>query len=273
VIHALHHEQDIWKMGGLRARLPVTARTFLLGTLALCGLPPLSGFYSKDAVLAAAQAKPVLFVLAVLVAALTAFYMARLYLVAFTGRARSGDAGHAQESPRTMTTPLRVLVVPAVFAGFLGLEALLGRTLGHEAHAPHAWHEVVLGPFNHSPLAAFLGLFATVFGLGLAWTLYRDAEADPLPAKLGRAARWMRDKFYFDELYAGLARATQGALAALADWLDRWVIAGLLVRGGHGTVELVGRALRLVQTGSLQTYAFLCAAGLALLLWLALARG
>jgi len=273
VIHALHHEQDIWKMGGLRRRLPVTARTFLLGTLALCGLPPLSGFYSKDAVLAAAQARPVLFILATLVAALTAFYMARLYLVAFTGGPRTDDAGHAHEPPKTMTAPLRVLAVPAVFAGFLGIEALLGRALGHAAHGHHGWHGIILGPFNHAPLAAFLGLFATVFGFALAWTLYRGAATDPLPAKLGRAARWMRDKFYFDELYAVLVRLTQGALAALADWLDRWIIAGLLVRGGHGTVELVGRALRLVQTGSLQTYAFLCAAGLALVIWLALARG
>src|SRR5206468_2589323 len=105
VIYAAHHEQDIWKMGGLREKMPWTYRTFLVGTLALCGVPPFSGFFSKDAILATAASNNVaLFVLAALVAMLTTFYMFRLIFVAFTGPVRSEVVGHAHEPPRVMTT-------------------------------------------------------------------------------------------------------------------------------------------------------------------------
>ena len=113
-------------------------------------------------------------------------------------------------------------------------------------------------------MAAFLA------GIILAWQWYRNATADPLPAKLGLVARVIRNRFYFDELYGWLIAATQDAIAGLADAIDRWVIAGLLVRGTHGTTELFGRALRLVQTGNLQTYAFLFVAGLIVVILLAL---
>ncbi|MFN0068564.1 MAG: NADH-quinone oxidoreductase subunit L [Limisphaerales bacterium] len=274
VIHSLHHEQNIWRMGGLGRAMPATYGTFLIGALALCGVPPLSGFYSKDAILAAAQAKPVLFILALFVATLTAFYMARLFLVAFAGQPRGEAAGHAQEVPGVMGWPLRILAALSVVAGLAGVEGLLVSATGGAGHGGHpAWHEVVLGPFNHAPLAALLGLFATVFGFALAWTLYRAAATDPLPGKLGALGRWMRDKFYFDELYAVLERLTQNLAAVVSDWFDRWILGGLVVRGGHGAVELAGRALRLVVTGNLQTYVFLAVGGLALVLWLALAGG
>ena len=101
VIIALHHEQDIWKMGGLRKKMPVTFWTFMVGTLALAGVPPFSGFYSKDSILAASRRNTAcaLFVLGVAVAALTTFYMFRLVFVAFLGAPRSEAAGHAHESP------------------------------------------------------------------------------------------------------------------------------------------------------------------------------
>src|SRR5213083_199984 len=109
VIIALHHEQDIWKMGGLKKKLPVTYWTFLVATLAICGVPPLSGFYSKDEILAIAANQSVgLFILATLVAALTAFYMSRLFLVAFLGRSRSEAVEHACESSPVILWPLRL---------------------------------------------------------------------------------------------------------------------------------------------------------------------
>jgi NADH-quinone oxidoreductase subunit L len=92
----------------------------------------------------------------------------------------------------------------------------------------------------------------------------------PLPDKLGAVARWMRDKFYFDEFYAVLVRVTHDTVAGLADWVDRWLVAGLLVRGTHGTIDVFGRVLRLAQTGNLQTYAFAAAVGLAVVMWLML---
>src|SRR5439155_1828816 len=104
VIHALHHEQNIWNMGGLKSKMPVTYWTFLFGALALAGVPPFSGFFSKDEIIAAAYHRNIfLFTLAVLVAILTTFYMFRLLFVAFLGRARSSGPAHAAESPGVMT--------------------------------------------------------------------------------------------------------------------------------------------------------------------------
>ena len=134
VIHALHHEQNIWKMGGLREKMPATYRTFLIGTLALCGVPPLSGFFSKDGILAAAadshHGNPVLFGIGILAAVLTTLYMGRLVLVAFHGAHRSEQASHAKESPSVMTVPLWILLVPTLVAGFFPVEHMINQTLG-----------------------------------------------------------------------------------------------------------------------------------------------
>jgi NADH-quinone oxidoreductase subunit L len=272
VIYACHHEQDIWKMGGLRGKLTTTWRTFAVGTLALCGVPPFSGFYSKDAVLAtAAEHNPLLFALGIAVAVLTTFYMSRLVLVAFFGQPRSDEAGHAHESPPVMVWPLRALAGLSLFGGVIGIDAFIGRQFGEAAHHG-SFLETVFAPFGHAPLASVLGLGSVIFGFSFAYALYAKAEHDPLPAKLGALARWMRDRFYFDELYERLIAATHEAVSRLADWADRWLVAGLGVRGVHGTTDLLGRALRLAQTGNLQTYAFLTVAGLAIVLILFLNR-
>jgi NADH-quinone oxidoreductase subunit L len=271
IITALHHEQNIWRMGGLRNRLRVTHWTFLVGMLALCGVPPFSGFYSKDAVLAAAENRPLLFVLGLIVAALTTFYMFRLYLVAVRGAPRDPQVQPAHESPSVMLWPLRILAVAAVFAGFWGIHRSLAAFFGDASHEPGGWLAAMFEPFGHAPLAAFLGLFATGAGFAAAYALYGGAPGhDPLPERIGFLARWMREKFYFDELYSVVIRMTHETLASLAAWVDRWLITGLLVRGTHGAVDVFARVLRLVQTGNLQTYGFLAAAGLAFLLWLTL---
>jgi NADH-quinone oxidoreductase subunit L len=272
VIYACHHEQDIWHMGGLKKKMPVTFWTFLLATLALCGVPPLSGFYSKDEILAtASQHSAFLFILATLVALLTTFYMSRLVLVTFFGTNRSEHAAHAHESPKVMVWPLVVLAFPTIFAGFWGIDSFFGRQLSPESAAYHGdFLEALFAPFGHAPLAALAGLGATVFGFSFAYTLYARADKDPLPAKLGAFARAMRERFYCDELYSGVIALTHEAVSKFADWFDRWIIAGLGVRGLHGSTELLGRALRLVQTGNLQTYAFLFVASVVLVLILAL---
>ena len=276
IIHSLHHEQDIWKMGGLKDRMPVTYWTFLVGMLALCGVPPLSGFYSKDGILAAAESRPVLFGLSLLVAALTAFYMFRLFFVALRGSARTDAVGHAHESPGVMVWPLRVLALASLLAGFWGIDSTLrggfsGRiALAHDA-GHSGWLQRIFEPFGHAPLAAFLGLFATGLGFAIAYSVYgRNPTRDPLPQRLGPPARWMRDRFYIDEVYAALIRGTHDLAAGIADWVDRWLISGLVVRGLAGTVDVVGRSLRLVLTGNLQTYGFLAAAGMVVVLWMVL---
>jgi NADH-quinone oxidoreductase subunit L len=274
VIHALHHEQNIWKMGALEKKMPVTFWTFLIGTLALAGVPPLSGFYSKDEILAAGFFRsPILFGVAVVIAVLTTFYMFRLFLVAFLGRAKSAGADHAHESPPVMTQPLIFLAVLSVVGGFLGLSHFIGQQFPaaeSEAHGGSAFDP--FAPFNHAPAAAFFGIFAVVLGFSAAWALYANAEMDPLPGKLQRLARAMRNRFYFDEIYESIFIPIHDAVAKVADGADRWIIAGFFVRGIHGTTEIFGRALRLVQTGNLQTYLFLFAAGAALVLYLVLCR-
>ncbi len=270
VIHSLHHEQDIWNMGGLRTKMPITFATFLIGTLALAGVPPFSGFYSKDEILATAyHQNTALFLLGLAVAVLTTFYMMRLLFVAFLGKAKTPSADHAHESPGVMTVPLIALAVPSLLAGFWGIGALFGRQFGgEEAGVAMQWTAQLFAPFHHAPVAAFASLGAVILGVVLAWPLYANAQRDPLPGALGALATAARNRFYFDELYARLIAATQETLARAADAIDRWIIAGVLVRGTQGTTELFGRALRLVQTGNLQTYAIVFALGVAVVLFL-----
>jgi NADH-quinone oxidoreductase subunit L len=271
VIVAMHHEQDIWKMGGLRKKLPVTFWTFVAGTLALCGLPPFSGFYSKDSILAqAAEHNLGLLIVGVVVAALTPFYMFRLLCVAFLGSPKSDAAGHAKESPQGMLWPLRILATLSIIGGFIGIEQLYARQFPQHVEPEATFLQTLIGPFVHAPVPAFSGLAAALLGLVAAWALYAKAAEDPLPARLGALSRWMRNRFYFDELYEATLIPLHDFLAAIAGWFDRWIIAGLAVRGTHGTIELVGRALRLLQTGNVQTYAFLFAMGVALVLYLVL---
>ena len=285
VIHAMHHEQDIWKMGGLRKKMPVTFWTFMVGTLALAGVWPLSGFFSKDAILAAAQHHSLpLFILGVSVAALTTFYMFRLVFVAFLGGERTHEAGHAHESPWVMIWPLRVLAVLSVVGGLIGIDKLYYAYARHvlprgtweipdaEFAGAHKYVERLLEPFHESPIAAICGLVAVVVGFLAARALYAKAKEDPLPAKLGGLSRAMSNRFYFDELYEATVIKAHDTAAAVTDWFDRWIIGFAAVRGVSSGTDLFGRALRLVQNGNLQTYAFLFVLGVALVLFFVLGR-
>ncbi len=300
VIHALHHEQDIWKMGALRKKMPVTFWTFLVGTLALCGVPPFSGFYSKDAILAQAwQAHNyLLFALAVFVAVLTTFYMFRLFFVAFVGERRTGvapvsnskEAARAEdeslrqarrlsyephESPGVMIWPLRILAVASIIGGLIGISELFNSQFAGEAgeHAEHVRLLTrIIEPFQHAPVAAFGGLIAVVIGFLTAKALYGNAKTDPLPAKLGALSRAMANRFYFDELYAATFIRAHDLVAAISDWIDRWIVEGFCIGLVRGGTDLTGRALRLVQTGNLQTYAFLFVLGVAVVLWFVLGK-
>ena len=273
VIVGLHHEQDIWKMGALRKKMPVTFWTFIVGTLALAGVWPLSGFFSKDAILAQALERHQypLFAIGWFVTVLTAFYMFRLVLVVFAGAARSEQAAHGHESPSVILWPLRGLAIFSLIGGVIGLQHIFEmQFLPPEAAVATSFAAQLFAPFRESPAAAGLGLLAAALGFAAAYGLYSNAAADPLPEKLGAFSRAMRNRFYIDELYQATLIRAHDFLAAIAGWIDRWLIAGLAVRGTHGTTELVGRALRLLQTGNLQTYAFLFALGVALVLYLAL---
>jgi NADH-quinone oxidoreductase subunit L len=285
IIHALSQEQNIWKMGRLKEKMPITFWTFLAATLAICGCPFFSGFYSKDAILAAAyngnissfynkiasmavayNGSMTLFAVGILVAFLTTFYMFRLFFVVFLGKAKSDLPAHAHEPPKVMTWPMIVLAIGAVFGGFFGIEQFIAPQFGEQAPAIFA----PLEPFRAAPVAACLGLAAFAVGLWLAFHFYYHAESDPLPARLQSLSGILRHKFYFDEMYASLIATTQEAMATVANGFDAGI--KLLIRGAQGTTELTGRSLRLFQTGNLQTYTFLFAAGIALALYLMLLR-
>ncbi len=272
VIVAMHHEQDIWKMGGLRKLVPVTFWTFLVGSLALSALPPLSGFYSKDSILALAleQHQYALFAIGLGVAGLTAFYVFRLVFVVFFGAHRSDSARHAHESPPVMLWPLRILAVLSVIGGAIGLEYFYETALGHaEGSAPSIAAQLI-HPFVTTPLVSLGGIGVAAVGIWIAYATYFRAAADPLPARLGVVSRLMRNRFYFDEIYEATFIRLHDCLACAANFFERWIISGFVVRGIHGTTELTGLLLRVMQTGNLQTYAFLFALGIAAVLLLLL---
>jgi NADH-quinone oxidoreductase subunit L len=275
VMIGMHHEQDIWQMGNLRKKMPITYWTFLVGALALCGVPPFSGFYSKDSILAQALEQKsylsyLLFAVGVFVAALTAFYTFRLFFVVFSGKEKSEGASHAHESPAVMTFPLIVLAVFAFAGGFIGITNNYNFQFegGHETLS--IGQQLLEPVHNIGPMLC--GLAAVAVGWFAAFSLYQNAESDPLPDKIGVMAKWMKNKFYFDELYEITFIRVHDAIAAVMGFIDEWVIewAGLgLIRGG---TDLTGRLLRLLQTGNLQTYAFLFVFGVAVLLYFMLVK-
>jgi NADH-quinone oxidoreductase subunit L len=272
VIHALHEEQDIWKMGGLKKKMPVTFWTFIIGTLALSGMPPFSGFYSKDSILAQAleQKNYLLFGVAVFVAALTTFYMFRLFFVAFLGEARTEKAKHAHESPAVMSLPLVVLAVFALVGGYIGITNIYGS----QFIAEHEQLSIAQQAFEpvHNIFPMLCGIGAVAVGLFAAFKLYSKTETDPLPAKLGGLATAMKNKFYFDELYEATFIRLHDFIATVMDVIDRWFVEGFCIGLVRGGTDFTGRALRLVQTGNLQTYAFLFVLGVAVVLYLVLGK-
>ena len=273
VIHAMHDEQDIWKMGSLQKKMPVTFWTFLIGTLALSGVPPFSGFYSKDSILGQAldQKNYLLFLLGAVVAGLTAFYMFRLFYVAFLGKPRTEAAEHVHESPAVMAWPLRVLAVFAVIGGVIGVSQTYAAQFS-PGEAALSFGQSLVEPLVHSPVGALVGLAFVAAGFFAARKLYRDAVSDPLPAKLGGLATAMKNRFYFDEFYEATFVRAHDFIAAVMDWIDRWLVEGMCIGLVRGGTDLTGRALRLVQTGNLQTYAFLFVLGVAVVMYFVLGK-
>jgi NADH-quinone oxidoreductase subunit L len=283
VIHACHHEQDIRRMGGLWKKLPATGTTFLVGVLAIAGFPFLSGFYSKDAILASAwDGFPLLFWIGLAAAILTAFYMTRLFVLTFLGEPRDEHVyEHAHESPSSMTVPLWVLAVLSVIAGwtFLG------------------WHTTLLAPpadvqvagvatvraidQEHSGFVMALAIAAGLLGLGAGWLLF--GRMPDRVAALKRPFRALEtafaNKFWFDELYRevllrpayGLTRwftlTDQGGVDGLVNavgrggsrggrvsaFFDRVFVDGA-VRFVGGLCQVLGAGVSLLQSGRVRAY-------------------
>jgi NADH-quinone oxidoreductase subunit L len=270
VILGMHHEQDIWQMGNLRKKMPITFFTFLFGALALSACPPFSGFYSKDSIMAQAlvQHNYLLFAVGEFIALLTTFYIFRLFFVVFFSKEKSDHAGHAHESSAIITLPLVILAALSLVGGFIGIEGIYRYNFPAEAGKPAGIMATLIEPVTNSPITAIVGTLFFVAGIVLAYSLYRNADTDPLPAKLGGLATLMKNKFYFDEIYQATFVRAHDFIAAVADFIDRWIIEGACIGLVRGGTELTGKTLRyLFQSGNLQTYAFLFVLGVAVALY------
>jgi len=267
VIHAMGGEQDMRRMGGLWRRIPWTFGTFVVGTLAIAGIPPLAGFFSKDAILGSAleERHAVLFALGMATAALTAFYMARLLFLTFFGRFRGGHEAehHLHESPWVMLAPLVLLAIGSATVGFVKVPELLAPVFRlPEAAARHpGW----------LPIAATL---VAVLGIAGAYWLYLIFPETParIRSAVHPAERVLEEKYGFDRAYDGFARrvVVDGSRKALWQGLDATVIDGAVNGAGRFTAG-VSSAVRLVQTGLVRGYALLILGGavtlLGYLLW------
>jgi NADH-quinone oxidoreductase subunit L len=267
VIHGMGGEQDMRKMGGLQVRMPVTFLTMLIGCLAIAGVPPFSGFFSKDHILLYAyEWHPALWAAAVFGAGLTAFYMFRLCFLCFTGGCRADEAvrRHIHESPASMLVPVVILAALATVAGFVGLPdswlwgnpfaEFLAPVYGGGHGAEHG------GGHDGAPegLLMLASLVAVLIGIGTAYALYvrRPASAAGLAERFPGVHRWLAHAYYVDDLYDAVVVRPLGRAARWATQVfDPGVIDGL-VNGSAALAAALGDFWRRAQTGNVQHYAF-----------------
>jgi NADH-quinone oxidoreductase subunit L len=276
VITAMHHEQDIRKMGGLRDQLPVTYVTMVIGTLALTGFPLTAGYFSKDAVIEAAYAGKnsfalYAFALTLVAAALTAFYSWRLIFKVFHGLAHDYYArDHAHESPAVMTVPLIALATGSILAGFPFKEIFAGHNVEEFFRESVKLAPGVLEDMHRVPI--LVGLLPTVMmaiGLLVAWQFYirRPDIPDSLAKQHDVLYRFLLNKWYFDEIYDFLFVRPAFRLGRLL-WKggDGWLIDGFGPDGVSARViDVTNRVIRL-QSGYLYHYAFAMLIGVAALI-------
>jgi NADH-quinone oxidoreductase subunit L len=245
VIYACHHEQDIFKMGGLRKKLPLTFATFTIGVMAISGVPLLAGFYSKDAILNLALEKnhPVFAILA-FTAVLTAFYMTRLWKLVFLGEPRSESAEHAHEVGPSMVLPLVVLAVLSVVGGYT---AIYGHAFdGVLSLVPHAEGSTIL----------MVSLGILIVGAGGAFAFYQPAATDTLEQKSPGLFALLASKLFIDEAYNYYVAKIQQRFAMFLNLLEQVFLAGIIIRGFAGVVGLVGLGARALHTGRLSAYVY-----------------
>ena len=284
VIHSVHEEQDMRNMGGLSKKIPITYATMLIGSLAIAGIPPLAGFFSKDDILGESFKLGFLWVWAVgfIVAGMTAFYMFRLMGMTFWGAFRGPKAiwDKIHESPAVMTIPLILLAVPSLLLGlFLGLPLgdsrithWLEPVFADGLHVLHGGAEATFQLFGIDGVLILASVTIAVIGLAIAWRLFgvdigrirlpsRPEQVRELSARAPFLYRASLNKWWFDDLNHLLFIVIGGRMAAALWWFDREVVDGTVNAIGTATLD-AGRGLRLVQTGRVQNYALGIAVGL-----------
>ncbi|RLD94892.1 MAG: NADH-quinone oxidoreductase subunit L [Aquificota bacterium] len=273
VMHALHGELNLQKMGGLIRKMPITGWTFVVGALAIAGIPPLAGFWSKDEILAGAfmGGHKVIWAVGTFTAFLTAFYMFRLIFLTFFGEPRERHLyEHAHESPPVMTIPLIVLAVGSALAGLLalaphgGIAGFLNRTLGEAHGAVH--HE---GSVVYVLMAVSVAM--GVAGVALAYFMYmrRVPDTVALAANFRPIYTLLYNKYYVDEIYFALIvnPVVGGSRHVLWKFVDVVIIDGA-VNGTGRLCRLVGSGLRYLQTGYIPDYAWMILVGAVVIYWI-----
>ena len=277
VIHAMGGEQDIRKMGGLKKYVPITYMTFLVGTIAISGIPPFSGFFSKDEILAHAfQVNPIFWVLGVLGSMMTTFYMFRLFYLTFMGtfRGTEDQKHHLHESPKTMTIPLVVLAVLAIVAGFIGIPHVLGG---------NHWLEHFLAPvfkqseiyahghkLTHSTEYVLMGVTVTITILMILFARNKFVTKGFVPAddsvKQGFIPRLLANKYYVDEFYNAIIVKPLNGLASFSYKFLELKAVDAIVNGVGKLVVFISGQARKLQTGNTGFYIFAMVIGILVIL-------
>ena len=266
VIHAMGGEQDIRNMGGLHKHMKITSITFLIGCIAIAGIPGFSGFFSKDEILAGAfGASPLLYGATLFAALLTAFYMFRLYILTFTGKFRGthDQEHHLHESPRLMTLPLVILAVFAIVGGYINVPEALG---GKQTLAKSLQNIIPLGEhhLSHETEYMLMGLstILVIASILFAYFRFKKYKVETTKTGLGKA---LAGKFYFDEFYEGKIAST---ILASARGLNKTVeVKGIdgMVNGVGKFVQYASRQLRWAQSGNVGAYILLMVIGMIIL--------
>ena len=269
VIHAMSGEQDIRRMGALKKALPITHLTFLIGTLAIAGLPPFAGFFSKDEILAKVwMYSPIMFVILAITSVLTAVYMFRLYWLTFYGEFRGSEhqKSHLHESPATMTIPLIVLAVLSAVGGFIGMPELF--------HAPHflneflapiifkSSHEEASHTFEIMLMSVSVVLLAVIMYATYSYYVTKKVKPEEDSEELDSFAKLLANKYYVDEVYTTLITNPLDKLAAFVyKYIDQGLIDGT-VNGTGTALNNVSGQLRKIQTGHIGAYVFAMVIGI-----------
>jgi NADH-quinone oxidoreductase subunit L len=291
VIIALHHEQDIRKMGGLRRYMPITYWTALVGSLALIGFPGSSGFFSKDLLIEAVKESHwhgqgavywIAYLSVLLGVFVTALYSFRMFFLVFHGETRMDKetASHVHETPWVVTVPLILLAIPSAIIGWITVKDVLFENYFGDSIVVLGEHDVLahMGESFHGSLALFLHSIQTpVFwlaaaGIFTAWFLYlkRPDIPEKIKSRFGFLYTILDRKYYFDDLYIkGFAAGGRNLGTLLWEKGDQMVIDGFIVNGTANSIGKLAGVMRQLQTGYLYTYAFAMIIGLtALLSWL-----
>ncbi|MBB5021757.1 NADH-quinone oxidoreductase subunit L [Desulfurispira natronophila] len=268
VIHALHHQQNVWKMGGLKNKMPITYITMFIACIAIAGIPPFAGFFSKDEILVTAfsHGHYGIWLLSVITAGLTAYYMFRMFFLTFHGTPRDQYIyDHAHEAPITMTGPLMILSVGAIGAGWLGIPKVLGG---------NAWFGTWIGEsapavyFSHPSAAVEYGLMAlnvgiAALGIAIAYKLFFHGAQ---PAAVSHGWRnLVYNKFYVDEAFdAFFVRPLKALSTVCWKFFDNTVI-DALVRGSRLVYQMAGSIFAVTQVGKLRFYALYMVVGISII--------